>query len=480
VTTAQQPTTVAPAHPLDQIDALCQQVHGAVVQPHDAAYDETRRVWNAMIDRRPALIVRCTCPADVAATLRFARANDLLVSVRGSGHNAAGLAVCDGGVMIDLSQMKAVEVDPLARIARAEAGVTGAEFDAATQAHGLATTLGVVSHTGIAGLTLGGGIGWLARAFGLSIDNLLAAEVVLADGSVATASANERPDLFWGLRGGGGNFGVVTSFTYRLHPVGPTVAGGMVLYPWQDARAVVRRYRDVMADAPDALQAYAGVIAAPAAPFIPEQHHGRPIVAVAACHAGPHEEGLAAIEPLRRLGEPVVDLLGTLPYAQVQQLFDASFPVRGRSWYLKSSFLRRLDDAAIDTLLDCAAALPSPYSMVLAEPLGGAISRVGALETAYAHRDAQFGVEVIAGWDDPADAERTIAWARGCFESLQPFVDGRVYVNFLADEGEDRVRAAYPPLVYDRLAALKARYDPDNVFRCNQNIKPARAAHAHR
>lgn len=455
-----------------QAEALRSQIAGRVVTPEDGDYGEIKRLWNAMIDRSPALIVRCTQPADVVAAVNFARTQGLLVSVRGTGHNVAGLASCDGGMMIDLSLMKAVEVDPARCVARAEPGVTGAEFDAATQAHGLATTLGAVSHTGIAGLTLGGGIGWLARRYGLSIDNLESVEIVTADGRLHVASKTENSDLFWGVRGGGGNFGIVTSLTYRLHAVGPTVAGGMALYPWTEARALARHFRTVMAGATDELQAYFSVITAPPAPFLPEEHHGKPIVAIEACFAGPIEDGLKAIEPLRTFRTPIIDLFGLIPYVQVQKLFDESFPVSGRSWYLKSSFLSALSDEAIDTFLEGGATFASPHSMLLVEPLGGAVNRVGSLDTAYAHRDAEYGVEIIASWDEPADADRNITWARSCYDALRPFMTGRAYVNFLADEGEDPVRSAYPPEVYERLVALKNKYDPENLFRRNQNIKP--------
>jgi FAD/FMN-containing dehydrogenase len=459
-----------------QLDALRASVRGPVVTPEDGAYADLRRVWNAMIDRRPALIVRCTSAEDVAAAVRFARAEGLVLSVRGSGHNVAGLATGDGVVMIDLTLMKGIHVDAERRVARAEPGVTGAEFDAATQAHGLATTLGAVSHTGIAGLTLGGGLGWLMRKHGLSIDNLLSVEVVLADGRRVTASAAEHPDLFWALRGGGGNFGIATALTYRLHPVGPTLAGGMALYPWPAARDLLRFYRETMAAAPDELQSYLACLTAPPAPFLPEEQHGQPIVAIAACHAGPLEEGLRALEPFRTAAPPLIDLLGPTPYVQVQKLFDDALPVRGRAWYLKSSLLSALADGAVDALLEGANAFTSPHSILIAERLGGAVGRVGRLETACAHRDAAYGVEVIAGWVEPAEAERHIAWTRRTYDALQPYLTGHGYVNFTSDEGEPAVRASYPPEVYERLVEVKNRYDPQNVFRRNQNIKPAPAA----
>jgi hypothetical protein len=455
-----------------QIEALRAEIAGPIVTPQDSAYDELRQVFNAMFDRRPAAIVRCTRAADVVAAVNFVRSQGVPFSVKGSGHNVAGLATCEGGVMIDLSLMKGIEVDPERRIARAEPGLTGGELDEATQAHGLATTLGLVSHTGIAGLTLGGGLGWLARKWGLSIDSLVAVEIVTANGELITASESENPDLFWGVRGGGGNFGIVTAFTYRLHPVGPTVLGGMALYPWTEAREIARFFRDYMAKAPDELQAYFSVITAPEAPFLPVEYHGRPIVAIAACHAGTVEEGLNAIEPIRTFRPAIVDFFGAIPYVQHQKLFDASFPVRGRSWFIKSSFLSAFGDDAVDIFLEGAARFASPFSILFVEPLGGALGRVGPLETAYAHRDAAFGVEIIASWIDPVDTERNVAWVRDCYDALRPFMSGRAYVNFLTEEGEDQVRAAYPPEVYERLVALKNKYDPENLFSRNQNIKP--------
>jgi FAD/FMN-containing dehydrogenase len=394
------------------------------------------------------------------------------VAVRGGGHGVAGLAVCDAGVVIDLSPMRGIAVDPAARTARAQAGVLWGEIDAATQEHGLATVGGIVTHTGIAGLTLGGGIGWLMRRFGATVDNLLSAEVVTADGDVVRACAQEQPELFWGLRGGGGNFGIVTSFQYGLHAVGPTVLAGPILHALEDGPEVLRFYRDYVAEAPDELTTIVTLRQAPPLAFLPAELHGQPVVMVAVCYAGPVERGEEILAPLRRFGRPLVDAVGPRPYVELQSLFNAGVP-HGWHYYWKSWELPPLQDAAIDTLVEQAQRITSPRSYVIVFQLGGALARVGENDTAFGQRDAAHDVNINAVWlpGDPTRDEH-VRWTRECYAALEPFATGRTYVNFLADEGQQRVRAAYGEQRYARLVALKRAHDPDNVFRLNQNIDP--------
>jgi FAD/FMN-containing dehydrogenase len=434
-------------------------LRGALLRPGDDGYDAVRTVHNAMIDRRPALIARCAGAADVIAGVQFARTHHLLVSVRGGGHNVAGNAVCDGGLMLDLSPMQGIRVDPAGRTVRAEPGLTWHDFDRETQAFGLATTGGLFSTTGIAGLTLGGGLGWLNGLYGLACDNLRSADVVTADGQLLTASDAEHPDLFWGLRGGGGNFGIVTSFAYRLHPVGPMLAG-LLFYPIAKATEVFRFYREYTPESPDAFRADIGVLTAP---------DGHLAVAMIPCYVGVVAEGERVIAPLRRLG-PVTDLVRPMTYCEVQTMLDDVLPP-GRRNYWKSSFLPTLDDAAIETLIACGQAAPSPTSFLALEPLHGAASRVPPEATAFPHRAAHYSLLILAVWTDPAASEQHIRWARESWEAMRPFAAGRVYVNYLGDEGEERVQEAYGPN-YQRLVALKNTYDPTNFFRLNQNITP--------
>jgi FAD/FMN-containing dehydrogenase len=454
------------------IERLAESLQGELITPGHAAYDEARRIWNGAIDRHPACIARCTGVADVAAAVRFARESDLLVAVRSGGHGVGGHSLCEGGLVIDLSPMKGIRVDPAAGSARAQAGVLWGELDRETQVFGLATVGGIVTHTGVAGLTLGGGIGWLMRKHGATVDNLLSVDVVTADGEVLVASEEENSDLFWGIRGGGGNFGIVTSFEYRLHPVGPTVLAGPIFHPLEDAAEVLRFYREFSADAPDELTTIFNLRVAPPLPFLPEHVHGKPIVMVGACYAGAPEDGFDVVRPLKEFGTPIVDLLEPKPYTTLQSMFDPSVP-HGWHYYWKSVELPPLTDGAIETLIDHASAQTSPKSYCIVFQLGGALGRVGEAETAFSQRDAAHNVNINAVWteDDP-DAERHIAWAREFFDAMQPHAGGRVYLNFLGDEGENRVRQAYGSEQYERLVELKRKYDPTNLFRLNQNIEP--------
>ncbi len=442
--------------------ALKGQLRGTLIRPGDADYDTARAVWNGMIDRRPAMIVRPAAPEDVVAAVNLARESGLPLAVRGGGHNAAGLSVCDDGIVIDLSSMKAVAVDPDARTARAQGGATWGDFDAATTAHGLATAGGLISSTGVAGLTLGGGLGWLMREYGLACDNLLSVEVVTADGRLVTASASENADLFWGLRGGGGNFGVATSFQFRLHPVSRVLAG-MLVHPIERAGEVLRLYREVTATAPDALTVFAPVMTTP---------EGAKVIALIACYNGPIGEGEAAIEPLRECAPALADTVQPMAYVELQRMLDEAFP-HGLQVYWRSHFLTGLPDAAIDDIVERFAGVTSPLSTVIVEPMGGAVGRVGRDASAFDQRNAAYNLAIIARWTEPAEADRHTAWAREVWEATRPYASG-VYVNYLGvGDGAERVRDAYGPAKYERLAALKAKYDPGNLFRLNQNIIPS-------
>jgi FAD/FMN-containing dehydrogenase len=438
--------------------------NGQLLYPGDRGYEVARRVHNGLVDKRPALIARCHDTADVVEAVNLARALRLEVAVRGGGHNVAGRATIDGGLMIDLSLMKGVYVDPLAGTARAQAGVTWAEYDRETQAHHLASTGGVVSSTGIAGLTLGGGLGWLHGRYGLAVDNLLSIQLVTADGRILTASEQEHPDLFWAVRGGGGNFGVATSFAYRVHPVGPLITGGLVGHPLSRADDALRFYRDVSASAPDELTAYAGLMQA-----------NTKIAAIVACHCGALHDGAAAVQPIKVFGSPMIDTLRPTRYCEMNSMLDAAYP-KGAFNYWKSSFLTALTDDAIDTMIDCYGRCPSPMSQVLIEHIHGAAVRVGAADTAFPHRTPGYNVLVLGQWLNPEDGERCRTWVRETFGAMAPFMaPGRSrYVNYLDhDEGGDSVTAAYGPN-YARLQRVKAEYDPDNFFHMNQNIRPSR------
>jgi FAD/FMN-containing dehydrogenase len=454
------------------LEKLAEAFRGELLLPASPGYDTARRIWNGAIDRHPACIAHCTGVADVVAAVQFARERDLVVAVRSGGHGVGGHAVCDAGVVIDLSAMKGIRVDVQARTARAQAGVLWGELDRETQLHGLATVGGIVTHTGIAGLTLGGGIGWLMRKYGATVDNLLSVDLVTADGDLLTASADENQELFWGVRGGGGNFGIVTSFEYSLHPVGPMVLAGPVFHALEDATEVLRFYREFAAAAPDELTTIFELNLAQPLPFLPADVHGKPIVWVGACYAGPPQEGIDVVRPLKGFGNPIVDLLEPKPYLALQSSFDPFVP-HGWHRYWKSVELPSLSDDAIDTLVEHASAQTSPKSYCIVFQLGGALARVGRDETAFTQRDAAYNVNINAVWtpEDP-DAEGHIRWACDYFAALQPHARDRVYLNFLGDEGSDRVRQAFGASTYDRLAKLKAKHDPDNFFRLNQNVRP--------
>jgi FAD/FMN-containing dehydrogenase len=443
------------------LEALQASLRGKLLRPGDATYDDARTIHNGMVDRHPALIVQCAGVADVINAVNFARVNHLLVSVRGGGHNVAGFAVPDGGIMIDLSHMKSVWVDPVRQTARAEGGATWGDFDHETQAFGLATTGGVMRRTGIAGLTLGGGHGFLMRRFGLASDNLLSVDLVTADGQLQRMSATERPDLFWGVRGGGGNFGVATSFEYQLHPVGPLL-GGMLIYPMHKAKEFLRLYRDFTSTVPDEFGSLATLATLP---------DGTPATVSLMGFSGPFEEGERLLQPLRAFGPPLQDLLGPIPYTGLQSIAE-NFNPPGMRNYWKSSYLQNLSEEAITTLVNSFASVPAPHSHVVIEHLGGAVSRREKDETAYNHRHAPYNLVIVGMWSNPEEDDKNIRWVRGLWEAMQPFASGEVYVNYEADQGVDRIKAAYNPTTYARLVALKNKYDPTNLFRLNQNIKP--------
>jgi FAD/FMN-containing dehydrogenase len=445
---------------------------GTLLTPDSPGYDEARTIWNAMIDRRPGLIVQCADAKDVARAVRFARAHDLLVAVRGGGHNIAGNAVCDGGLMIDLSPMRSVRVNQAERVAQVGAGCTLSDVDRTTQGYGLATPLGVNSTTGIAGLTLGGGFGWLSRRLGLTVDNLLSAQVVTAEGEIVRASARENPDLFWAIRGGGGNFGIVTSFEFQLHPVGPQVLSGLVVHPLAAARDVLRFYRDFLPTTPEAFSCWFVLRQAPPLPFLAPEWHGKSILALAMCWSGDLAEGERVAAPLRGFGKPLADVVGPNPYADWQTALDPLLTPGFRN-YWKSHDFRELSDGLIDVLLEYAGRIPDPNTEIAYAQLGGLASRVPQNATAYGHRDAQFVMNVHGRWTEPDRDQACIGWARDLFRAAAPFATGGVYVNFLTQDEGDRVRAAYGPN-YDRLVELKQRYDPTNLFRMNQNIPPGK------
>jgi FAD/FMN-containing dehydrogenase len=456
--------TILTTSPLDE------RFRGRLIRRGDVGYDEHRRVWNGAIDKEPALIARCATTEDVRLALTYARERDLLVAVRGGGHSIPGYSTCDGGVLIDLGPMKGIRVDPDTRRAVAQPGLWWGEYDRATQAFGLASPGGEISDTGVAGLTLGGGIGWLSRLYGLACDNLVAADVLTAEGDLVRASDEENPDLFWGLRGGGGNFGIVTSLEFALHEVGP-ITGGMVVYPLELADDVLAAIQAFAADASPAFSLDVALIVAPPAPFLPESLHGRPALAVVPAWIGPLDEGEQALRSLRQVGPPAADLVEPIPYLGLQSMFD-DFAPRGARYYVKSEWLQPLGADARRALVDAAASITSPGSQILLRLMGGAVADVDDDATAFGGRGAEWMLTLAALWEDPIETERHVEWTRSSWEELLPTSTGGAYVNHLGEEGQERIRAAYGRK-WDRLVDLKRRWDPDNVFRLNQNIPPA-------
>lgn len=449
-----------------RIEEFSTSLRGGLLRTGDEGYDESRSVWNAMIDRKPALIARCAGAADVINCVNFARDNNLLVAVRGGGHNVAGYGVCDGGIVIDLSLMKGLRIDPEKRVAHAEPGLTWGEYDHDTQAFGLATPGGQISTTGVAGVTLGGGWGWLSRKYGLTSDNLLSVDVVTADGSFLKASPNQNSDLFWGIRGGGGNFGIVTSFEFKLHQVGPIVFGGLIAYPFTQAREVFELYREMTSTAPNELASDLVMMTLP---------DDTEVAAIALCYNGPTEKGEEIVRPLRGFGPPLMDMIGLIPFTEVQKMLDPFYPT-GLHDYWKSSFMMEISDNAVDTFIEHCTNRPTPLCQGLMEhQLGGATSQGGELESAFGHRDVELSFLALGVCEDSSEEEACIRWARDFWEAMQPYAAEGVYVNYLGqqvDEGEERVKAAYGSGKYQRLVALKNKYDPTNLFRLNQNIKP--------
>src|SRR3954468_7506929 len=462
--------TLGPAA-VDQLEGT---FGGTLLLPGDGGYDEGRKVWNGLYDCKPALVAQCTSAADVAAVVNFARDSGLPLSVRGGGHSANGYGTCDDGVVIDLSPMSMVEVDPVARTAVAGGGTTWGQFDAATQEHGLAVTGGHFSTTGIAGLTLGSGSGWLERKCGLTADNLVSVDLVTADGRIVTAGEDENPELFWGIRGGGGNFGVVTSFTYRLHEVGPLIYGGMLVALPDRAGEILRFFRDFMVDAPEDFGAALAFVSAPPEPFVPEPMHGKPIVGMVVCWTGDHEEGERVLAPIREAMQPVMDMVAPMPYTALQQMLDGGGP-KGTRAYMKAEFIEDFSDDAVDKLVRHGMNRAGPMAQILIEPLGGAIGRTSEDAMALGRRDVPWCYHALGLWMEPDEDTRTAhtAWAKELAADLEPHTVDGVYLNFTSDAGEDRVRRTFGDAKYGRLQALKAEYDPDNLFRLNGNITPA-------
>ena len=445
------------------VDELKATLRGELIQPADEGYEQARNVWNGNIDRRPALIAMCAGVADVIDAVNFARENDLLVAIRSGAHNAAGHGTCDGGIVIDLSSMRGIRVDPTNRVARTDAGVVWSELDRETQVFGLATTGGVVSNTGVGGLTLGGGLGWLMGKHGFSIDNLLSVDIVTADGRFLTASEHENADLFWAVRGGGGNFGVVTSFEYRLHPVGPIVLGGLVIHPLDAAREVLEFYREYSSNLPDEAEAYCAALTSP---------EGTPIVALILGYNGPIEEGERVLAPARSFGSPVADLVGPMPFVARQAMLDEPNAIHGIERYWKSGFTTNISDELIDIIIDGATSLISPLTAILFFHIHGAAGRVPTGDMAFGLRGDRWDFNVLSQWIDPTDSARQIAWTRDLWGRMEPLISPSAYVNHLAgDDRPEKVRASYGEN-YDRLVELKTRYDPTNLFRLNANIRP--------
>jgi FAD/FMN-containing dehydrogenase len=472
-------TTTAGAGTQAAVEQLTEAMRGEVLVPGSPGYDEARMVWNGMYDRRPAVIARCTGVADVMHAVDFARANSMEVAVRGGGHSASGFGTCDDGIVIDLAPMKGIRVDPESHTVRAEAGLTWGEFDKETQAFGLAVTGGRFSTTGIAGLTLGSGSGWLERKCGLTGDNLLSADVVTADGRLVKCSPRENADLYWGLRGGSGNFGIVTSFVFRLHEIGPMIYGGMLVAAPDKAGEILRFMRDYMADAPDDLGAGVAFVSAPPEEFVPPEMHFKPVTGVIVCWTGDHAEGERVMAPIREVVQPLMDMVAPMPYAALQSMLDGGAP-KGTRGYMKAEFMEELSDGAIDKLVAHGGARPSPTCQLLMEPMGGAISRMGEDDTALGRRDVPWCYHALAMWMEPGEeVEATHRdWARKLHDDLEPDTTDGVYLNYTSDVGEDRVRKSFGEEKYARLVALKDKYDPTNMFHMNQNIKPSTEAMA--
>jgi len=445
-------------------------VRGNVLVPNDTGYDEARKIWNAMIDRRPALIAQCVQADDVPPVIQFARKNRLELAIRGAGHNIAGNSICDGGVTIDFSKMKRVRVDAGKRRAYVEAGATLADFDEAVQAHGLATPVGINSTTGIAGLTLGGGFGWLTRKYGMTIDNLVSVDMVTADGKKLRASENDNADLFWAIRGGGGNFGVVTQFEFQLFPVGPEIIAGLIVFPFSQAKQILTQYRQFANSAPEEFNVWAVLRKAPPLPFLPENIHGKEVVVLPIFHCGAAAEAEKLIAPLRAFGNAVGEHIGPQPYVQWQKAFDPLLTPGARN-YWKSHNFTELADGALNSIIEYAGKLPSPQCEIFIGLIAGAPNRVAPNAMAYGHRDAKFVLNVHGRWDEAKDDQRCIAWAREFFKASKPYASAGAYVNFMTEEEGDRIAAAYGAN-YNRLVEIKRRYDPENVFHLNQNIKP--------
>ncbi len=452
------------------LEALSTQLRGVLLRKEDAAYDEARSIWNAMIDRKPGLIVRCAGASDVVSAVRFAHDNHLLVSVRGGGHNIAGTAVCEGGMMIDLSPMKSVRVDVAGRRAAVEPGATLADVDKETQAFGLVVPTGINSTTGISGLTLGGGFGWTTRKFGLTLDNLHSADVVTAKGELVRASVAENPDLFWALRGGGGNFGIVTAFDFQLHKFGPQVLSGLVVHPFADVENVMREYRAALEEAPDELTCWVVMRQAPPLPFLPAEWHGKEVVVLAMCYGGDLKEGEKAMARLRGIGKPIVDVVGPNPFTGWQQAFDPLLTPGARNYWKSHDFIE-LPDSAVGVLASAIRKLPGPECEIFVGHVGGAAGRVPPHTTAFPQRSSHFVMNVHARWREASMDKTCIGWARGIYDAAKPFAAGTAYINFMPEDEVDRVEAAYGAN-YRRLVEIKRRYDPMNMFRMNQNVKP--------
>ena len=454
----------------ERIQLLKSNLRGEILFPSQESYDAERAIWNGMINKKPGLIIRCEGASDVIHSVRFAREHNLLISVRGGGHNISGNAVTDGGLMISLSKMKGITVDPVRRTATVQPGVRWGEVDKETQVFGLAAPGGIVSSTGIAGYTLGGGFGWISRKYGFAADNLISVDMVTAEGKFLTVNESENADLFWGLRGAGSNFGITTSFKFKLHPVGPNVVAGIIFYDIKDAKSVFNFYRDFAKNSPDELTSLIVLRLAPPAPFLPKELHGKPVIGISLLYCGEIEEGKKIVEPLKKFGNPIIDLITVKPYLAHQAMFDAG-QLTGNQYYWKSEYLPGVNDTCAEVLLNNLSKITSPLTGVLIFQLKGQIDKINHNETAIGNRDAAFVININSCWENPDESEKHIKWTRDFWKSVKPFSTGGVYVNFLADDDNERVKSAYKEN-YEKLVSLKKKYDPSNFFRLNQNIKP--------